>query len=177
MSIQQVQDKQKITPCLWFEKNNAEEAMNFYIEVFNSSPAKKSESKIVSIQRYPEGGEGPIAGMDGKVLTGIFELNGQSFMCLDGGPLWSFSGAISFQIECENQAELDHYWSKMSADPSAEQCGWIKDKYGLSWQIIPREMEALLTDPDKEKSGRAFKAMMEMKKIDLAALKKAFDGQ
>lgn len=160
---------QNITPCLWFENNNAEEAMNFYTSIFKNS-------NIVSILRYPEGGEGPIAGMDGKVLTGIFEIEGQRFMCLDGGPLWSFTGAISFQVECDSQEELDRYWKALSAEPAAEQCGWLKDKYGMSWQIVPRAMGAMLMSTDKEKSGRAFKAMMEMKKIDLAAIERAYNG-
>ena len=163
--------RQKITPCLWFEQNNAEEAMQFYTSVFKNS-------KVVSIMRYPEcATEGPMAGMGGKVLTGIFEIEGQRFMCLDGGPLWSFTGAISFQVECEDQAEVDYYWGKLSADPASEQCGWIKDKYGLSWQIVPTVLGTLLSDPDPVKSGRAMQAMLQMKKIDIAALTRAFNGQ
>src|SRR3989344_4669664 len=165
--------QQKITPCLWFDKN-AEEAMNFYVEVFNGSPNKKAESKIIMIQRYPAGGEGPIAGMDGKVLTGIFELEGQRFMCLDGGPIFSFTEATSFQVECQTQEEVDHFWSKLSAVPASEQCGWLKDKYGLSWQIIPKILGELLTDQDKEKAGRALQAMLQMKKIVIADLEKAY---
>lgn len=162
---------QKITPCLWFEHNNAEEAMQFYTSIFKNS-------KIVSIERYPEGvTEGPMAGMDGKVITGIFELEGQRFMCLDGGPgVWSFSGAISFEVECDTQEELDHYWSKLSAVPEAEQCGWLKDKYGLSWQIVPKRLGELLTDRDRVKANRALQAMLQMKKLDIAALEKAFNG-
>jgi predicted 3-demethylubiquinone-9 3-methyltransferase (glyoxalase superfamily) len=161
---------QKITPCLWFEKNNAEEAMNFYTSIFKNS-------KIVLIQRYPEGvTEGPMAGMGGKVLTSIFEIEGQRFMCLDGGPLWTFNGSISFQVECEDQAEVDHYWGALSADPASEQCGWLKDKFGLSWQIIPKRLPELLADPDKEKSGRVLQAMLKMKKIDVGALEGAFNG-
>jgi predicted 3-demethylubiquinone-9 3-methyltransferase (glyoxalase superfamily) len=122
---------QKITPFLWFEKNNAEEAMEFYTSVFKNS-------KIVSIKRYPEGGKGPMEGFDGKVVTGVFELEGQQFMCLDGGPnVWSFSGATSFLVECKDQAEIDYYWEKLSSDPAAEQCGWLKDKFGVTWQIVP----------------------------------------
>ncbi|HEY4527315.1 MAG TPA: VOC family protein [Candidatus Paceibacterota bacterium] len=162
---------QKITPCLWFEHNNAEEAMTFYTSIFKNS-------KIVGIERYPSGvKEGPLANMDGKVLTGIFEIDGQRFMCLDGGPVFSFSGAISFQVECDTQEELDQYWSSLSADPSAEQCGWLKDKYGISWQIIPKALGKMLSDPNKEKSGRAMQAMLGMKKLYIAALTKAFDGQ
>jgi predicted 3-demethylubiquinone-9 3-methyltransferase (glyoxalase superfamily) len=159
---------QKITPFLWFENNNAEEAMNFYVSVFKNS-------KIVEISRYPEGMDVEhIKGMGGKVLTGVFELDGQRFMCLDGGPnVWSFSGAISFLVECENQEELDGYWSKLSAVPEAEQCGWCKDKYGLSWQIVPKGMGEMINNPDKEKAKRAMMAMMQMKKIDIATLENA----
>lgn len=160
---------QKITPCLWFDKN-AEEAMNFYTSIFD-------DGKITLLKRYPDGPlEGPMKGMEGKVLTGIFELNGQQFMCLDGGPIFKFTEAISFQVECKDQKELDHYWEKLSAVPEAEQCGWLKDKFGLSWQIVPKEMGELLNDPDTAKAGRALQAMLQMKKIDLQALKDAFNG-
>ncbi len=122
---------QKITPFLWFKDNNAEEAMNFYVSIFK-------DAKISHIQRYPENGPGPMAGFGGKVLTGVFELEGQRFMCLDGGPgVFEPTGAISFLVECKNQKEIDHYWSALSADPASEQCGWLKDKYGFSWQIVP----------------------------------------
>ncbi len=147
--------------------------MHFYVSVFPNS-------KITTLQRYPEGiTEGPIAGMDGKVLTGIFELNGMQFMCLDGGPgVFSFDkAAISFQIECENQEEVDHYWNKLSAVPEAEQCGWVKDKFGIAWQITPKQLGKLLMDPDKEKSGRVMAAMMQMKKIIIADLEKAAAGK
>ncbi len=144
--------------------------MRFYTSIFKNS-------RIVSIMRYPEGvKEGPLAGMGGKVLTGIFEIEGQQFMCLDGGPLWSFTGAISFQVECENQEEVDHYWSKLSAVPEAEQCGWIKDKYGISWQIVPKVLGEMLNDSDQAKAGRAMQAMLQMKKIDIAGLERAFKG-
>lgn len=157
---------QKIVPCLWFDKN-AEEAMNFYTSLFD-------DSRIVSITRYPEGyDEGPMAGMAGKVLTGIFELNGQRFMCLDGGPIFKFNEAVSFQVECEDQAELDGLWEKMSAVPEAEQCGWLKDRFGVSWQIIPKRMGELMSDPDPAKAKRATDAMLKMKKIDIAELERA----
>jgi len=157
---------QTITPFLWFDKN-AEEAMNFYVSVFK-------DSKIVSIQRYPDGPLGrPMQGMEGKVLTSVFELSGQRFMTLDGGPVFKFSEAISFYVECADQAEVDYYWSKLSAVPEAEQCGWLKDKFGLSWQIIPRQMSELMSNPDKEKAGRVIQAMLQMKKIDIAALEAA----
>lgn len=160
---------QKITPCLWFDKN-AEEAMNFYVSVFK-------DARIVSVTYYPEGiTEGPMAGMEGKVLTGIFELNGQRYMALDGGPIFHFTEAISFVVECEDQAEVDHYWEKLSAVPESEQCGWLKDKFGLSWQIIPKRMGELMSDPDPEKAGRVTQAMLQMKKINIAELEKAYAG-
>lgn len=161
---------QKITPSLWFDKN-AEEAMKFYASIFPNS-------KIVSIQRYPDNVDDEhMKGMDGKVLNGIFELNGQQFMCLDGGPLFKFNESISFYVECADQKEVDYYWEKLSAHPENEQCGWLKDKFGISWQIIPKQMGELLSSPDKEKSGRAMTAMLKMKKIDIAELQKAYDGK
>jgi predicted 3-demethylubiquinone-9 3-methyltransferase (glyoxalase superfamily) len=162
---------QKVTPCLWFDKN-AEEAMNFYVSVFPNS-------KIVSIQRYPDGPlEAPIKGMEGKVITGIFELYGQSYMCLDGGPLFKFSEAISFVIECEDQAEVDELWNKLTADGGKEsQCGWLKDKFGLSWQITPKKLGQLLSDPDKAKSNRVLQAMLKMQKIIVADLEAAAEGK
>jgi predicted 3-demethylubiquinone-9 3-methyltransferase (glyoxalase superfamily) len=160
---------QKITPFLWFDKN-AEEAMNFYVEVFKGSPSKEAaDSEIVDIRRYPGGySEGPMANMEGKVLTGIFKLAGQKFMCLDGGSQhWSFSEAISMYLECEDQAEIDYFYEKMSAVPESEICGWLKDKYGLSWQVIPKNMGDLM------KSKAAMDAMLKMKKIIIADLEKA----
>ncbi len=161
---------QKITPFLWFDKE-AEEAMNFYTSVFKNS-------KIVSLKRYPDGPlEEPMKGMEGKVLTGVFELEGQRFMALDGGPVFKPSAATSFYVECETQEEVDHYWNKLSANPEAEQCGWLQDKYGFSWQIIPNALPELLNDPNKEKADRVLQAMLKMKKIDIAELKKAYEGQ
>lgn len=161
---------QKITPSLWFD-SNAEEAMNYYVSVFK-------DARIVTIKRYPEGiTEGPMAGMGGKVLYGEFELNGQKFVCLDGGPIFKFNEAISLMVDCEDQTEVDYFWEKLSAVPESEQCGWCKDKFGLSWQIIPRRMGELLNDPDQEKSGRAMQAMLKMKKIVVADLEKAFAGE
>lgn len=160
---------QKITPCLWFN-NNAEEAMNYYIGVFQNS-------KIVRIDRYPDGySEGPLAGMGGKVINGEFELNGQRFICLDGGPLFTFNEAISFMVDCVDQAEVDYYWEKLSAVPESEQCGWCKDKFGVSWQIIPRRLGELLSDPDKQKSRRVMDAMMQMHKIVVADLETAYNA-
>jgi predicted 3-demethylubiquinone-9 3-methyltransferase (glyoxalase superfamily) len=159
---------QKVTPYLWFDKE-AEEAMNFYVSVFKDSPAKEeSASEVVSITRYPEGfSEGPMAGMEGKVLNGIFTLAGQKFMALDGGPVFKFNESISFYVECEDQAEIDYFWGKLSAVPASEQCGWLKDKYGLSWQIIPKNMGDLL------KTKKAISAMLQMKKINITELEKA----
>jgi predicted 3-demethylubiquinone-9 3-methyltransferase (glyoxalase superfamily) len=165
--------QQKITPFLWFDKQ-AEEAINFYVSIFPNS-------KIVSIKRYPDGPlalEGPMKGMEGKVLTAVFELQGQQFMALDGGPFFKPTEAISFYVECEDQAEVDGYWNKLSedGDPKAQQCGWLKDKFGFSWQIVPKALPQLLNDADKQKSARVMQAMLQMKKIDVAALQKAAQG-
>jgi predicted 3-demethylubiquinone-9 3-methyltransferase (glyoxalase superfamily) len=160
---------QKITPSLWFE-NNCEEAINYYVSIFPSS-------KIVNLQYYPEGiTEGPAAGMDGKVLTGIFELAGQRFMALDGGPMFKFNPAISFAVDCADQEEVDHYWEKLSAVPEAEQCGWCQDKYGVSWQIVPSILGEYMSDPDPEKVARVMAAFMQMKKYDIAKLTAAYEG-
>lgn len=167
---------QKITPFLWFD-TNAEEAMKFYVDVFNGAPNKAAESKIESIHRYPEGGEGPMKGFDGKVLTGIFTLNGQRFMCLDGGPIFKFNESVSLYVECDGQEEVDYYWEKLSAVPESEQCGWLKDKFGVSWQIIPKQMGELLGSDDKEASARATAAMLKMHKIDIKELQDAYDNK
>lgn len=150
---------QKITPFLWFD-SNAEEAMNYYVSVFKNS-------KIIHIEKYPdESLDEHFKGMSGKVITGTFELNGQQFMCLDGGPLYTFNESISLFVSCEDQAEIDYFWSKLSHNPASEQCGWCKDKFGVSWQIIPSNMGELM-------AGRpeAIQAMMKMKKIVIADLK------
>ncbi len=161
---------QKITPFLWFDKN-AEEAINFYTSIFK-------DSRIVSIKRYPDGPlEGPMKGMEGKILTAVFELAGQQYMALDGGPVFQFNEAVSFYVECEDQNEVDYYWDKLSAHPESEQCGWLKDKFGLSWQIIPKAMGEMLSDPDPDKSGRVLQVMLQMKKIDIDGLKQAYDRQ
>jgi predicted 3-demethylubiquinone-9 3-methyltransferase (glyoxalase superfamily) len=158
---------QKITPSLWFDKN-AEEAMEFYVSVFNRAPGKKTESKINSIKRYPDGPlEGPMKGMEGKVLTGIFELEGQQFTCLDGGPIFKFNESISFVILCKDQEIIDYFWSKLSAVKESEQCGWCKDKFGLSWQVVPENMGELIQAP------KALQAMLKMKKINIADLEEA----
>lgn len=163
--------QQKIRPFLWFDKN-AEEAMNFYVEVFNGSPGKTADSKIVSIRRYEKGMATPgMPEMEGKVLAGVFELNGQRFMALDGGPVFQFNEAISLYVECEDQAEIDYFFEKLSAVPKSEICGWLKDKYGLSWQIIPKNMGELI------KTKPAMEAMLKMKKIVISDLEKAAAGK
>jgi len=156
---------QQITPFLWFD-NNAEEAVNFYTSIFKNS-------KILNVNRYPEGGPGPA----GSVMTIAFQLNGQELTALNGGPHFKFNEAISFVVNCDTQAEVDDYWAKLTAGGQEVQCGWLKDKFGLSWQIVPVGMIKLFEDKDREKSKRAFQAMMTMKKLDLNVLQKAFDGK
>jgi predicted 3-demethylubiquinone-9 3-methyltransferase (glyoxalase superfamily) len=161
---------QKITPFMWFDKN-AEEAINFYVSIFMNS-------KIISIKRYPEGPlEGPMKGMEGKIITAVFELEGQRFMALDGGPFFKPTGAISFYVECDTQEEVDAYWDKLTegGDPKAQQCGWLQDKYGFSWQIIPKALPAFLNDPDPKKSSQVMQAMLKMKKIDVSELEAAYN--
>ncbi len=161
---------QSITPCLWFD-DQAEEAVGFYTGIFKNS-------KISKTSRYGEAGKEIHGKQPGSVMTMAFELDGQRFTALNGGPMFKFSEAVSFQVNCDTQDEVDHYWNTLSAggDPKAQQCGWLKDKFGLSWQIVPRVLPELLTDPDYEKSQRAMQAMMQMKKLDIAALKRAFAG-
>ncbi len=166
---------QKIVPCLWFDKET-EEAMASYISIFNGSPHKSADSKVLSIHRYERGMEVPGGDeMVGKVITAIFELNGQRFMALDGGPVFKFNEAISLVVECEDQAEVDYFWGKLSASPESEQCGWLKDRFGLSWQITPRQLGELLSHPNKKKSLAATNAMLKLEKIVVADLQKAFD--
>ncbi len=151
---------QKITPFLWFD-NQAEEAMNFYVSVFKNS-------KIVNTMPGP----------DGKVMTGTFELEGVEFMALNAGPHFKFTEAISFFVKCATQEEVDYYWNKLTSDGGEEsQCGWLKDKYGVSWQIIPNALGELLGDKDPQKAGRVMQAMLKMKKIDIAKLKQAYEQQ
>jgi predicted 3-demethylubiquinone-9 3-methyltransferase (glyoxalase superfamily) len=162
---------QPITPCLWFD-SQAEEAARFYTGIFKNS-------KIGKISRYTEAGREVHGQPAGKVLTVEFELNGQPFTALNGGPQFKFNEAISFQIMCRDQEEVDYYWNKLGqgGDPNAQQCGWVKDKYGLSWQVVPTVLVELLGDPDREKSGRAMEAMLKMKKLDIAELERAFEGE
>jgi predicted 3-demethylubiquinone-9 3-methyltransferase (glyoxalase superfamily) len=154
---------QKITPFLWFN-DQAEEAMNFYTAIFKNS-------KIGSVSRYGEGGPG----QPGSVMTATFELDGQEFMALNGGPLFTFTEAISFFVNCETQAEVDELWEKLTEGGEESQCGWLKDKYGLSWQIVPTALGELLNDPDAEKARRVMNAMLQMKKIDIAGLRAAYE--
>jgi predicted 3-demethylubiquinone-9 3-methyltransferase (glyoxalase superfamily) len=158
----------KIAPFLWFDKQ-AEEAINLYVDVFKGSPNKDAaDSEILEIRRYPSGySVGPMAGMEGKILTAVFKLAGQRLMALDGGPIFKFSPAISLYVECQDQVEIDYFWEKLSAVPEAEQCGWLSDKYGLSWQIIPKNMGDLV------KTKPALDAMLKMKKIVIAELETA----
>lgn len=158
-----------LVPCLWFDRN-AEEAVNFYTSIFKNS-------KIGNISRYSEAGQ-EVHGMPpGTVLTIEFELNGRLFTALNGGPVFKFNEAVSFQVHCESQEEVDYYWSKLSpgGDETAQQCGWIKDKFGLSWQVVPTVLIELLRDKDAEKSGRVMNALLQMKKLDIKTLRKAYE--
>ncbi len=164
---------QKITTFLWFDKES-EEAINYYVDVFNNAPKSRKNSKINYIARYEKGINAPGAEeMEGKVITAEFELDGQKFMCLDGGPIFKFNESISLYVDCADQEEVDYFWEKLSAVPESEQCGWVKDKFGLSWQITPRRLMELMQDEDKEKSHRVANAMLKMKKIIIADLEKA----
>jgi predicted 3-demethylubiquinone-9 3-methyltransferase (glyoxalase superfamily) len=156
-----------ITPCLWFD-TQAEEAATFYTSVFPNS-------RIVQTTRYPAVGEEIHHKKPGSVMTVEFELDGQPFTALNGGPDFTFNEAISLQIECETQQEIDAYWSKLTpgGDPKAQMCGWLKDKYGVSWQVTPRSLKTLLKDHQSPEAKRAMQAMLEMKKIDIAGLERA----
>ena len=156
---------QKITTFLWFN-GNAEEAANYYVSTFK-------HSKIVNIARFGEAGPGP----KGSVMLVTFELEGQQFMALNGGPQYTISPAISLFVNCETQAEVDDLWAKLTAGGKEVQCGWLTDKFGVSWQIIPREFMELMQDKDPVKSQRVFKAMMQMVKIDLEVVKRAYRGE
>jgi predicted 3-demethylubiquinone-9 3-methyltransferase (glyoxalase superfamily) len=156
---------QKITPFLWFD-GKAEEAANFYVSVFKNS-------KIVSIMRYGEAGPGP----KGSVMSATFQLDGQEFIALNGGPMFTFSPAISFFVHCESQEEVDKLWEKLSEGGEKQRCGWLKDKYGVSWQIIPTVLGQMLQDKDGEKSKRVMNAMLQMDKLDIKTLKQAYERQ
>lgn len=162
---------QRIIPCLWFD-NQAEEAAIFYVSIFRNS-------KIGRITRYGKEGYEIHGRSEGTVMTVEFVIDGQAFTALNGGPIFKFNEAISFQVYCETQEEVDSYWEKLSegGDKKAQQCGWLKDKYGVSWQVIPKGLSELLGDPDSEKSQRAMKAMLQMKKIDIGEIRRAYEGQ
>ena len=161
---------QQITPCLWFD-NQAEEAARFYTGIFKNS-------RIGRVSRYGEAGREVHGQSPGTVMTIEFELNGQTFTALNGGPVFKFTEAISFQVTCQDQKEVDYYWGKLSqgGDEKAQQCGWLKDKYGVSWQIVPTALIAMLGGQNSEKSQRAMAAMLQMKKIDIATLERAYNG-
>lgn len=154
----------KLNPCLWFD-TQAEEAAEFYTKVFPNS-------RIVEISRYGENMMKPA----GEVLTVAFDLNGQRFVALNGGPEFTFSEAISFQINCADQAEVDAYWEKLTDGGEAGPCGWLKDRFGVSWQVVPTEMTELMQDPDPARAARATQAMLSMGKLDVAAIRRAADG-
>jgi len=160
----------KISPCLWFD-HQAEEAAEFYTSVFKNS-------RIASIVRYGDAGHEIHGRKVGSVMTVVFVLDGQSFTALNGGPVFEFNEAISFQVDCGTQEEVDYYWEKLSegGDKKAQQCGWLKDKYGVSWQTIPRILLEMINDPDHEKSQRVTGAMLRMKKINIEELKRAYAG-
>jgi predicted 3-demethylubiquinone-9 3-methyltransferase (glyoxalase superfamily) len=156
--------KQRISPCLWFD-GQAEEAANFYVSVFKNS-------RITAVSRYREAGPGP----NGVMVVGL-ELDGQSFTALNGGPMFKFTEAISMVVHCETQAEVDHYWEKLSAGGQEGRCAWLKDKFGVSWQIVPTALIELMQAKDARKSARVMKAMLQMTKIDIASLQQAYEGK
>ena len=155
---------QKITPFLWFD-GNAEEAMNFYTSIFKNA-------KVGNVSRYGEAGPGPA----GSVLTASFELEGLQFTALNGGPHYKFSEAVSFHVACESQEEVDYFWDGLGAGGRIQQCGWLKDKFGVSWQIVPTALPRLLGNPDRAKASRVMQAMLQMNKLDIATLHAAHEG-
>ena len=156
---------QKITPNLWFD-TEAEEAANFYISVFGKN------SRILNVSRYTEAGPREA----GTVMTVEFELDGQRFVGINGGPNFKFTEAVSFQINCETQEDVDYYWERLTDGGEESQCGWLKDRYGLSWQVVPTGMEELFNDPDPQRATRAMEALLKMSKLDIAALRAAAEG-
>jgi predicted 3-demethylubiquinone-9 3-methyltransferase (glyoxalase superfamily) len=165
-----MQKLSKISPFLWFDRQ-ADEAAKFYTSIFPNS-------RVTEIARYPDYGREFHGAAPGTVMTVAFELDGQSFIAFNGGPVFRFNESISMTVYCDNQEEVDHYWERLGegGDEAARQCGWLKDKYGLSWQIVPRVLPEMLVDPDPERAKRAFAAMMDMRKLDIAALQRAFAG-
>jgi len=160
---------QKITPFLWFD-SQAEEAANFYVSIFK-------QSRIGVITRYDDEGSKAAGRPKGSVMTVEFELDGQKFTALNGGPHFKFTEAISLVVNCDDQKEVDHFWGKLSAGGQEVQCGWLKDRFGLSWQVVPTALIEMLQDKDPEKSKRTMAAMLKMKKLDVDALKRAYDGR
>jgi len=160
---------QKITPCLWFD-SKAEEAARFYVSLFKNS-------KVGSISRYGEEGAKAVGRPKGSVMIVTFQLDGQEFMALNGGPLFKFSEAISFVVNCKTQKEVDEFWEKLSKGGEKGQCGWLKDKYGLSWQVVPPGMEEMLQDKDAGRRERVMKAVLQMRKLDVKRLKQAYEGR
>jgi len=159
----------KITPCLWFD-TQAEEAAKFYCSIFKNS-------MIGKISRYGKAGQDVHHKPPGSVMVVEFELDGQPFVGLNGGPNFKFDEAVSFQIHCDTQEEIDYYWSKLTAGGQEGPCGWLKDKFGLSWQVVPSVIPKMMTDADSAKSDRVMNAFMKMKKLDLATLQRAYEGQ
>ena len=155
---------QKISPFLWFE-TEAEDAARFYVSIFRNS-------RIVKVARYSDAGPGP----EGSAMTVSFELEGQTFTALNGGPMFKFNEAISFVVDCTTQAEVDHYWDHLLEGGTAQRCGWLKDRYGLSWQIVPRVLVELLSGSDSARAGRVMQAMFGMVKLDIAKLQQAAEG-
>jgi predicted 3-demethylubiquinone-9 3-methyltransferase (glyoxalase superfamily) len=158
---------QRITPFLWFD-DQAEEAANYYVSIFENS-------RILTMNRYGKEAAKATGKPEGSAMTVAFELDGEKFAALNGGPLFTFNPALSLVVNCKNQSEVDHFWNHLSkdGDPSAQACGWLKDRYGLSWQIVPEQLITLLSNPDPAKAGKAMQAMLAMKKIDIVALEKA----
>src|SRR4051812_27184698 len=157
---------QKILPFLWFN-DNAEEAMNYYLSIFK-------DAKLLNASRYGEGGPGPA----GKLMVATFSIEGQEFMVLNGGPHYKITPAVSFLVHCDTQEELDRYWTALTANGGQEvECGWLTDKFGVSWQIVPSALGKWMSDPDKTKSARVFAELMKMKKLDIATLQKAYEGK
>jgi len=155
---------QKITPFLWFD-NQAEEAVNFYVSIFKNS-------KVLGVSRYGDAGPGP----KGTVMSATFQLDGQTFYALNGGPQFKFTPAISLFVSCETQPEVDELWEKLSAGGRKDRCGWLQDKYGLSWQIIPKTLGEMMGDKDPQKSKRVMQAMLQMSKLDIQGLRRAYEG-
>lgn len=163
----------KITPMLWFN-GQAEQAAEHYIAVFSKRRgSNRGESRVLETSRYSEAGPGPA----GSVMVIRFELEGQEFTALNGGPEFKFSEAVSFVIDCEDQQEVDYFWNALTQGGEEGPCGWLKDRFGLSWQVVPREMMQLFGAPEQEKAQRAVKAMLQMKKLDVAELRRAFNGE